>query len=194
MRFLVRLANESKHTPKDVRALSSLSYQAVKEFHGDVGNVRVSSAAVELDLLLESKDNLEAATSALERTLGHLLTVRELDIPVAEMGTGEAIRQGIELFNEERYWESHEALELAWRRESGREKEILQGIILLAAALVHLQKNEVDVALSVMKRTHDKLIDSVRECFGMDIGSLRDQVSSMLAVGRPDLLKLEVKR
>jgi len=194
MRFLLRFSNNSKHTPRDARALGSLSYQAVKALHGDVGNVRVSGAAVELDLLLASRDNLEAATRVLEHKLGPLLTVKELDIPATQMETADAIRRGVELFNDERYWESHEALEIAWRKESGQEKEILQGIILLAAALVHLQKNEVDVALSVMRRAQDKLAKAGGECFGIGIGTLRDEVSRMLTAGRPDLLKLEIKR
>ena len=152
MRFLVRLSNGSKFAPKDARELTLLSYRAVKEFGGDVGNLRVSTSAVELDLLLKSKTNLESATKSLEKELGPLLTLRELDIPRPQRQAGDAIREGIQLFNEERFWESHEALESAWLTASGADKEILQGLILLAAALVHLQKNELTVTLSMMRR------------------------------------------
>ena len=152
MRFLVRLSNESKFAPKDARELTLRSYRAVKEFGGDVGNLRVSTSAVELDLLLKSKANLQTATTSLEKELGPLLTLRELDIPGPRMQAGDAIREGIQLFNEERFWESHEALESAWLTASGADKEILQGLILLAAALVHLQKNDLTVTLSVMRR------------------------------------------
>jgi len=190
MRFLVRLSNGGKFTPKDVRELTLLSYGAVKGFGGDVGNLRVSSSAVELDLLLESKTKLQAATQALENKIGPLLTLRELDIPGPQMEAGEAIREGIQLFNEERFWESHEALESAWRKASGADKEILQGIILLAAALVHLQKNEIAITLSVMGRAHSKLTSHHSEHFGTNIDRIRDEVSRIMAAGRPHFLKI----
>ena len=192
MRFLVRLSNGRKFTPKDTRELTLRSYGAVKEFGGDVGNLRVSSLAVELDLLLKSKANLQAATQSLERQLGPLLTLRELEIPSPQMEAGEAIREGIRLFNEERFWESHEALESAWRRVSGADKEILQGIILLAAALVHLQKNEIAVTLSVMGRAHRKLTPYHSEHFGINIDNLCNNVSRMITAGHPDFLKIKL--
>jgi hypothetical protein len=193
MRFLVRLSNGTKLTPKDARELTLRSYRAVKEFGGDVGNLRVSSSAVELDLLLESKANLQAATQSLENQLGPLLTLRELDIPGPQMEEEqEAIREGIQLFNEERFWESHEALEWAWRRASGADKEILQGIILLAAALVHLQKNEIAVSLTVMGRAQRKLTPYHSEHFGINIDTLCDNVSRMISAGHPDFLKINL--
>ncbi|HYB66897.1 MAG TPA: DUF309 domain-containing protein [Candidatus Acidoferrales bacterium] len=193
MRFLVRLENGTKLTPKDARELALSAYGAVKRFGGDVGNLRVSSSAVELDLLLESTANLHSATQSLENKIGPLLTLRELDVPGSKLEPGEAIREGIQLFNEERYWESHEALESAWRRSSGDDKEILQGIILLAAALVHLQKNEISVSLSVMGRAHSKLTGHHSERFGINIDDLRDYVSSMISEGRPDFLKIKLR-
>ena len=87
MRFLLRLSNGSKFAPKDARELTLRTYRAVKEFGGDVGNLRVSTAAVELDLLLKSKTNLQAATKSLEKELGPLLALRELDIPGPGMRT-----------------------------------------------------------------------------------------------------------
>ena len=192
MRFLVRLSNGAKFAPKNARELTLRSYRAVKEFDGDVGNLRVSTAAVELDLLLKSKTNLEAATKSLEKELGTLLTLRELDIQGPQMQAGDAIREGIQLFNEERFWESHEALESAWLTASGADKEILQGLILLAAALVHLQKNELTVTLSVMRRAESKLSAYHSEHFGVNIDNLRDDVSRMISAGQPDFLKIKV--
>jgi len=96
---------------------------------------------VELDLLLSSKATLEDAVVRLESKIGPSLTIRQLDVDVPKMRKGVAVRMGIDLFNEERYWESHEALESVWLNASGREKELLQGLILIAAALVHMQKD-----------------------------------------------------
>src|SRR5208337_4628596 len=173
MRFLVRLSNEREYVPADRHRLTSLAYEAVRPLGGDIGNLRISSSAVELDLLIDSKANSDRAVQALEDEIGSLVTIRELDVETALMENAEAVKLGLALFNEERYWESHEALEAAWRRSSGSEKEILQGIILLAAALVHLQKDEHDITLSVMKRGYEKLAEHRGEHFRVDISALK---------------------
>jgi len=50
----------------------------------------------------------------------------------------------VKLFNQWRFWEAHEVLELEWRRSVGAAREVLQGFIQLAAAFVHWQhENEL---------------------------------------------------
>lgn len=194
MRFLVRFGNEKGFQPSDVKALASSAYKLVEKLGADIGNLRVSGTAIELDLLLpSSKDGLESATRALQKQLGPLLSVRELDTPTVQMDEDQAIREGLGFFNEERYWESHEALEYAWRRASGAEKEVLQGLILVAAALVHLQKNQTEVALGVMARANDKLSAHRGERFGVNIDDLRETLSRMIAAKHPRFFRIEVK-
>jgi len=193
MRFLIRVANQAKYEPKDARDLASSCYKALQEYGADVGNLRVSRTAIELDLLLASRNNLQAATAVLEKKVGSLLTVRELDTISPQTDEVRAIREGIEFFNEERYWESHEALEAAWRKATGPEKEVLQGIILVAAAFVHLQKNETDVALGVMKRAYEKLAAHHALHFGVDIDDLRGKVSAMLSRGHLEFFGIQAK-
>ena len=115
----------------------------------------MSSYAVEFDLLINSKEAMEQAVSLLVRNLGDLLTVRELDRPSLQ-NSEESIRAGISMFNMGRYWENHESFEAVWLSASGRDREVLQGIILLAVALVYLQKDEAKVALSIMRRADAK--------------------------------------
>jgi len=192
MRFLIRLSNKDRHTPQDRKKLSTAAYEAVRGLGADVGNLRVSSSAVELDILLDSKDSMDDAVKALEKQIGPTLTIRELDTETtAQVGSEEAIRLGLKLFNEERYWESHEALEIAWRRFTGPEKEVLQGIILIAAALVHLQKNEPDVALSVLQRGEEKLAANQGTHFGVNVPALRRKVAAVLSSGQPIFIKIE---
>jgi hypothetical protein len=193
MRFLVRLVNRGKSEPRDVKALASSAYEVVRGYDADVGNLRVSRTAIELDLLLPSIDALPLVTHALEERLGPLLTVRKLDTPAPQMDVDQAIREGLGFFNEERYWESHEALEYAWRRAEGVEKEVLQGIILVAAALVHLQKNEVGVALGVMARASDKLLLYHGERFGISIDRVRETLLRMIDDKRPGFFKIEAR-
>jgi uncharacterized protein len=194
MRYLLRLSKDQEYAPADTHRLTSLAYEAVRALGGDIGNLRISSSAIELDLLIDSKANLDKAVQALVDTIGSLLTIRELDVETIAMESADAIKLGLALFNEERFWESHEALEAAWRKSSGSEKEVLQGVILLAAALVHLQKSEQDITLSIMKRAYEKLEKYHNEYFSISLPALKEKVLAMLSSGQPAFFKIEARR
>jgi predicted metal-dependent hydrolase len=186
---LVRLKNHSA-SPKNQKSISRVAYELVKAFNADVGNLRISSTAIELDLLIGSPERLRDAVGKLEKHFGMVLTLRKLDTPFAVMPNAEAVKLGVDLFNEERYWESHEALEHAWRNAAGDEKEVLQGIILLAAALVHLQKGEDDVALSILGRAYTKLSGHNGSYLGINIDTATEKVNAMLSSRKPEIVKI----
>lgn len=192
MRFLIRLNNPSRYSPVDRERLSRTGYEVVRNLEADVGNLRVSSFAVELDLLLVDEKNLQSAISALENSIGRLLTLRKLDVQPDPLGTAEAVRLGVDLFNEERYWESHEALESAWRTAIDVEKEILHALILIAASLVHLQKNDPQVTLSIMKRASLLLFDEQGSYEGIDLDQLRANINYMVTRNTPAFFKIVV--
>jgi predicted metal-dependent hydrolase len=50
------------------------------------------------------------------------------------------LEEGIDLFNQQKFWHAHEAWEEIWLKESGDEKQFLQGLIQLAAAYHHVQR------------------------------------------------------
>ena len=57
--------------------------------------------------------------------------------------TAEADRlfdEGVTLFNGVRYWHAHEAWETLWRSAPDDERDFYQGLIQLAAGLLHLQR------------------------------------------------------
>jgi predicted metal-dependent hydrolase len=54
-----------------------------------------------------------------------------------------SLARGIDLFNEHRFWEAHEAWEAMWLKAAGEEKTFLQGLIQLAAAYHHVQRGTV---------------------------------------------------
>ncbi|GEM_PF-2183077 len=56
------------------------------------------------------------------------------------------------LFSEERYWEAHSLLEDLWRASTGETKLFFQGLILIAAAMVHYQRENLEVARRVYHR------------------------------------------
>jgi hypothetical protein len=167
-----------------------MAYDSVKGLGEDIGNLRISPSAVELDLLLNSPENLKPAIVILEGKIGPSLTIRQLDTDMPKMEKEAALRLGFDLFNQERYWESHEALESVWLTAVGREKKLLQGLILAAAALVHLQKGEDDVALSILGRASEKFRNDTGSYSGIDIDKLEKVINSMLSSRKPAVFKI----
>ncbi len=49
-------------------------------------------------------------------------------------------RRGVSLFNGVRYWHAHEAWETLWRAAPDEERDFYQGLIQVAAGLLHLQR------------------------------------------------------
>ena len=49
-------------------------------------------------------------------------------------------RRGVALFNGVRYWHAHEAWETLWRAAPDDERDFYQGLIQVAAGLLHLQR------------------------------------------------------
>ncbi len=52
-------------------------------------------------------------------------------------------RRGIALFNGVRYWHAHEAWETMWRAAPDEERDFYQGLIQVAAGLLHLQRRNM---------------------------------------------------
>jgi predicted metal-dependent hydrolase len=50
------------------------------------------------------------------------------------------IARGVALFNQGRYWEAHEALEAVWREAVPPERDLWQGLIQAAAAMLHRER------------------------------------------------------
>jgi predicted metal-dependent hydrolase len=124
------------------------------------------------------------------RTAGfRLLTVKLLDISPIPVGRQEALREGVAMFNEERFWESHEILEQVWRGEKSPEREAIQSLILTCAAFVHYQKGETEVCLSVLRRARTKMSPGVKVSL-LDLQGLQSNVDTILSSGDVRLFKL----
>jgi hypothetical protein len=67
-------------------------------------------------------------------------------------------RQGQNLFNDEEFFEAHEAWEKLWLQESEEHKRFVQGLIQAAGHFVHLKKrSNRSGALSTAKNALEKL-------------------------------------
>lgn len=69
----------------------------------------------------------------------------------------ELLRAGQDLFNDEKFFEAHEAWEDLWNLESGRDKTFVQGLIQVAAHFVHLRKGNWSGCRSVAELAREKL-------------------------------------
>src|SRR5437879_7727432 len=187
MRYLVRLANNQGYTPKDVKMLQV----KIRELLGSAdktGNLRISTSAIEFDLFADQAD-LNRSKSLLEAKVSKVVTLRFIDTRVSTKGEEETLREGIDLFNQERFWEAHEVLEEIWHPATGVERDIIQGLILTAAALVHYQKNENAVCVSILGRAMEKL-STLDNFNGLDIKRLKAGIEQILSDNMPALLRL----
>lgn len=66
-------------------------------------------------------------------------------------------RRGVALFNGVRYWHAHEAWETLWRAAPDEERDFYQGLILIAAGLLHLQRRNLRGARNKLAEGADKL-------------------------------------
>ena len=188
MRYLVRLDNNQAYAPKDVKMLEA----KIRELLGSadkIGNLRVSTTAIELDLFAAPSD-LGRTKSLLEGKISKVVTLRSLESRISTRAEDEALREGIDLFNQERFWEAHEVLEEIWHPATGADRDTIQGLILTAAALVHYQKDEKTVCVSILGRAKEKLgrLDQFK---GLDIGSLRTSIERILEDKTPVLLRIQ---
>jgi predicted metal-dependent hydrolase len=140
-------------------------------------------------MFARDEEQLEDRKRLLERDRLKILSVKLLDTPPMTVKRDDALKDGVELFNEERFWESHEILEQIWRISKGIERDAIQGIILTAAAFVHYQKGEDEISLSVLKRARAKLSKNITLGY-LDLDKLRGNVDAILDSGQIQLLKL----
>jgi uncharacterized protein len=188
MRYLVRMANEQGYAPKDVKMIQT----KIRELLGSadkIGNLRISTSAIEFDLFAEQAD-LNRSKSQLEAKMSKVITLRSIEPRASTKGEEETLREGIDLFNQERFWEAHEVLEEIWHPAKGVERDVIQGLILTAAALVHYQKNETVICVSILGRARVKL-GTLDHFKGLDIGRLRATIEKILKDNTPKLLRIE---
>jgi hypothetical protein len=53
---------------------------------------------------------------------------------------GAVVRQAVALYNAGRFWEAHEAFEAVWRPSRPPERDVWQGLIQAAAAMLHRER------------------------------------------------------
>ncbi|MCS6906864.1 MAG: DUF309 domain-containing protein [Anaerolineales bacterium] len=88
---------------------------------------------------------------------------------------------GIRLFNEGRFYEAHEHLELAWRAEASPRRYLYIGILQAGVAYYHIQQNNYRGALKVIARSRRWLNQLPEWCGGVHVAKLRADLDKVEA-------------
>ncbi len=137
---------------------------------------RVSKKYVEFDTSIP-QSNLDELIKKLS-SIGPLDHAKHVVEEIVEKE--EAISEGVSYFNNERFWECHEILEGVWKNCNGDEKFLVQGLILVAAGLVHYQKDEDYICISIFNRALEKLKNSSGNYHNIDIDKIKKTVNEMI--------------
>jgi rubrerythrin len=93
--------------------------------------------------------------------------------------------EGMKLFNEKKFFDAHEELEIAWNEEKGKVRQLYQGILQMAVTYLHITRANYDGAVKVYVRSMRWLKDWPAACRGIQVGQLREDAEIVMKeVGR----------
>ena len=154
-RYMVYLDNP-QFVPIDADLILKKSRELTNSLDIIIRDCRIASDFIELDLSIEKKEIIDKILNLLKK----ISSIKEIiEVKERHLSKEEAITRAIVFFNDEKYWWSHEALEMVWKEASGHEKQLLNGLILICAALVHFQKNENNICFSILERSMIKFLN-----------------------------------
>ena len=87
---------------------------------------------------------------------------------------------GLELFNQGRYFEAHEALETAWRAETGPVRDLYRGILQVGVVYLHIKQYNYAGAVKLYQRCRKWLLPWPDTCRGVEVGRLRQDLEAVI--------------
>ncbi len=179
-RFMIHLLNGS-HKPRDASALLDRARTLAQLDGTVVRDTRVSRKYLEFDVSIPDG----TAVMNVLKKLEEISPVASYEQVVEHhMEKDEAMARAIEMFNDEKYWSAHEALEGVWKSARGRERDTLNGIILVAAAFVHDEKDEPEICISILRRALKKLDASSDAYHGINLDRFAAKVANIINSGK----------
>ena len=173
-RYLLHLENAG-YGPEHSREVVYKARDLTSDMAVSVRVARIARKFVELDVSIE-KDDLDMLVEKVS-LIGPVIDIRH--VFEEEIDKEQGIADGIFYFNNERFWESHEAFEGVWKQCFGREKELVQGIILMAVIFAHAQKDEHSIGIGMLSRTLEKLGTSPSVYHSIDVDRIRNKAIEM---------------
>ena len=191
-RYLLRVANKDRYSPRDVQRVAE-TIRKILGSRENASHFRVSTDAVEFNIFAKNEKELDDRKRLLTQNLFKIVNLKLLDTPPKIVDKDVAFSEGVHFFNQERFWECHEALEQAWHVSKGVERDAIQSIILTAAAFVHYQKGEDEICLSILKRAKTK-IGSAKTYDKIDLERVESNIEEILDSEKIHLFKLRMSR
>ena len=196
-RYLVYLDNKNNYLPTNSGSvLYSLRMLLQNYNHAVVRDIRISSYFIEIDV--STQDNTSLSADDLNffepiNILGSLIHLEELNEVTDFISPEDAVMSAVFLFNMERYWKSHEVLESVWKNSKGQTKNLLNGLILVDAAYVHLQKGENTIFFSILNRSLEKFKDYSEYFYDINMEILLKDINKMIQTEKASIIKMCLK-
>ena len=175
-RYMLHLKNSSELNRKMAKDILRKSRIIASGMNLTLRDCRVSKKYVEFDTTISESDFDELVEKL--SSIGPLDHAKHVIEEIVEKE--KAISEGVDYFNNERFWECHEILEGVWKNCNGDEKFLVQGLILVAAGLVHYQKDEDSICISIFNRALEKLESSNGNYHNIDIDKIKKIVNEMI--------------
>jgi len=100
--------------------------------------------------------------------------------PLDPKEADELFQRGLALFNGVRYWHAHEAWETLWRAAPDEDRDFYQGLILIAAGLLHLQRRNLRGARNKLSEGVTKLTPYEPSYQGIFVNELLGRARQLL--------------
>ena len=84
-------------------------------------------------------------------------------------------QHAVDLFNRRAWYEAHDAFEEIWHETAGTDRRLLQGILQIAVAHVHLERDNLRGATILLGEGVGRLSSAKPGDLGLDLPSVRDQ-------------------
>jgi uncharacterized protein len=196
-RYLVYLDNRNNYLPTCSNSILRSLRSLLQDYNlAEVRDIRISSYFIELDVITGHTFSLSADDhdfSGPINTIGSLIRLEELNEQSNFLSNEDAVMSSIFLFNMERYWKSHEVLESVWKDSKGQTKSLLNGLILVDAAYVHLQKGENDIFFSILNRSLEKFKDYSRYFYDINMKNLIKDINKIILTKSVFTIKIHMK-
>lgn len=92
----------------------------------------------------------------------------------------EKIKEGLTNFNNSEFFEAHESLEVAWKRDHTKRRLLIQGLVQFSVGCYHARKMNWVGALKVLLRARNKLIPFAGSKSFVDVALVQSEVEILI--------------
>ena len=93
----------------------------------------------------------------------------------------DSLQEAIDLFNNQKWYEAHDAFEDIWNDLVGDERQIVQGILQVSVSQFHLNKGNVNGAMILLGEGLGRMKNRVSEDLEIDLILLCSSLESLLS-------------